>query len=295
VRPGSPEDDFVRYREHADLSALARVFDALAGHLLLVAGHLVRDGALAEDLVQTTFVEAMRSASRYEARRPLLPWLVRILTHHAHKLRRQRSRSGDPRSHARDREPSAASRVMDREFVAAVERALGMLPLHYRQALTLRLVHDMPATAIAHALGCPPETVKTRLRRGFELLRTHLPRGIATAVAMLLGAGRGLAAVRADVLAAGAGVSGLRAAAVAPLVWIPLGVMLMKKYLLGTAAAVALGLLCWVSLAPRPIVGDLQPVDSGAASPAAGRVPGPLHRRGLGSAAERGHRRGLDR
>jgi len=87
-----PEQDFVRYRDHGDLPALAAVFDAFAGHLLLVAGHLVRDGALAEDLVQTTFVEAMSSAARYDARRPLLPWLVRILTHHAKKLRRQRGR-----------------------------------------------------------------------------------------------------------------------------------------------------------------------------------------------------------
>ena len=56
----SPEQNFVNYRDRGDLPALAAVFDAFAAHLLLVAGHLVRDGALAEDLVQTTFVEGMR-------------------------------------------------------------------------------------------------------------------------------------------------------------------------------------------------------------------------------------------
>ncbi|MCA8954089.1 MAG: sigma-70 family RNA polymerase sigma factor, partial [Planctomycetes bacterium] len=183
MQPASPEQCFVRYRERDDLDALARVFDAFAGHLLLVAGHLVRDGALAEDLVQTTFVEAMRSADRYDPRRPLLPWLVRILTHHAHKLRRREHRRGDPRPPARADEPSAATAAIDRELVAAVEHTLANLPLHYRQVLTLRLVHDLPPTAIAHALGCPPETVKTRLRRGLELLRAWLPRGIATALA----------------------------------------------------------------------------------------------------------------
>ena len=64
------EQLFARYRDAGDLAALASVFDAVAGELLLVAGHLVRDGVLAEDLLQTTFVEAMRAASRYDARRP---------------------------------------------------------------------------------------------------------------------------------------------------------------------------------------------------------------------------------
>src|ERR1043166_7498204 len=93
----SVEQDFLRFRDRGDLNALAAVFDALAPQLLLVASHLVRDGALAEDLLQTTFVEAMRSASRYDARRPLLPWLSRILTNHARKLQKVRRRVPDPR------------------------------------------------------------------------------------------------------------------------------------------------------------------------------------------------------
>ncbi|HEX5052295.1 MAG TPA: sigma-70 family RNA polymerase sigma factor, partial [Planctomycetota bacterium] len=132
----------MRYRDHGDLPALAAVFDAFAGHLLLVAGHVVRDGALAEDLVQTTFVEAMRSAHRYDADRPLLPWLVRILTHHAKKLRRQRNRPDDPRPVRRSAYGSAAEPILDREVTTAVERALAALPVSYRQVLTLRLVHD---------------------------------------------------------------------------------------------------------------------------------------------------------
>jgi hypothetical protein len=38
VQAPSPEQDFVRYRDRGDLPALAAVFDAFAGQLLLVAG-----------------------------------------------------------------------------------------------------------------------------------------------------------------------------------------------------------------------------------------------------------------
>ena len=47
---------FLEYRNTGDPEALARVFDRVAPKLLLVAAHLSRDHAIAEDLVQTTFV-----------------------------------------------------------------------------------------------------------------------------------------------------------------------------------------------------------------------------------------------
>ena len=143
MQASSPEQNFIRYRDHGDLPALAAVFDAFAAHLLLVAGHLVHDGALAEDLVQTTFVEAMRSAGRYDAERPLLPWLVQILTHHAKKVRRQRCRPADPRPRQRWAHVSAAEHVLDQEVVTAVEPALDQHPMHYRQVQTLRLEPEM--------------------------------------------------------------------------------------------------------------------------------------------------------
>ena len=44
----------------------------------------------------------------------------------------------------------------------------------------LRLVHGIAAVDIAHSLGLPPATVRTRLSRGLQLLRNALPRGLAT-------------------------------------------------------------------------------------------------------------------
>lgn len=240
----------MRYRDRGDLPALAAVFDAVAGQLLLVAGHLVRDGALAEDLVQTTFVEAMRCASRYDARRPLLPWLVRILTNQAKKLRRQRGRAVDPRPLQRSVDDSAAERVLDREVVAAVEAALADLPIHYRQVLTLRLVHELSPTAIAHALGCPPETVKTRLKRGLELLRRHLPHGITMAMAAWLATGRGLPAMRTEVLrlAAHGQVAAAGGAGVTTFGLLAFGGIWMKQMLLRTTVVVVVFALGWLGV-----------------------------------------------
>ncbi|HEX5052349.1 MAG TPA: sigma-70 family RNA polymerase sigma factor, partial [Planctomycetota bacterium] len=159
-----------------------------------------------------------------------------------------------PRPVRRSAYGSAAEPILDREVTTAVERALAALPVSYRQVLTLRLVHDLSPTAIAHALGCPPNTVKTRLKRGLALLRRHLPAGIATSVALLLATGRGLAAVRADVMLQ-AGRMTLRAAKATA--WaLPLGVLFMKTFLLRVGLLVPVLLLAWLgvdAMLPGPV------------------------------------------
>ena len=74
----TPEQHFLRYRERGDAEALGLVFDALAPELLLVAAHLA-GGDHAEDVVQATFVDAIRQQDRWDAGRPLAPWLCGML------------------------------------------------------------------------------------------------------------------------------------------------------------------------------------------------------------------------
>ena len=75
MTPGRAERDFEEFRRSGSPAALARVFDAFAPELLIVAGHLTRDLAAAEDLVQSTFLQAIESATSFDAGRRLMPWL----------------------------------------------------------------------------------------------------------------------------------------------------------------------------------------------------------------------------
>jgi len=275
VTPPTPEQQFARYRDTGDLSALAAVFDAVAGRLLLVAGHLVRDGALAEDLVQTTFVEAMRSAPHYDARRPLVPWLAQILTHHARKLHRQRQREERRRPLGARDERSAVEHVLSHEAMAAIQAGLARLSPTYQQVLTLRLVHGLPPAAIAHALGCPPETVKTRLKRGLDQLRRHLPAGLATSIAVMLASGRGLAAVRTDVLLRARHLAG-KAAGAGTVAAVVSGGLIMKQVLfVGAAILVVLALGLWGTAAWGPTRTPPDPAPHAAAAAVGGIVSEP--------------------
>ena len=218
--PSELDRHFRTFQRQRDPAALAAVFDAAAPRLLLVAMHLVRDAATAEDLVQTVFLQVLRDADRCEPGRPVLPWLLGMVEHRAIDARRlayrRRERAGPEvvgSAHgvadAAGTPPDLAADAEGRERVA---EALAGMPRDYRDVLTLRLVHGLAAVDIAHSLGLSPATVRMRASRGLKLLRAALPRGLATPglLAWLgaesLRARDGLQAVRATVLtAAGVG------------------------------------------------------------------------------------------
>jgi RNA polymerase sigma-70 factor (ECF subfamily) len=57
-----------------------------------------------------------------------------------------------------------------------VRRAVFALPPKYREALILFYFHEMDLPNAARSLGLPEGTLKARLFRGREMLRSKLPR-----------------------------------------------------------------------------------------------------------------------
>lgn len=228
-----PERLFRRYQETRDPEWIGRVFDALAPTLLRLAIHLVGRAGEAEDLVQETFLVALERADEFDASRELAPWLAGILANRARDARRRGAREPDPERLRARLAAAPDETAQEAELSGALAQALDRLEEPYRRALVLRLRHGMSPADVAHVLGESPGAVRVRLHRGLEKLRALLPASLASALAVLVGAGRGLAAVRAEVVArAGAGAAA-----------VPLsigGLVMTKKLLLGAAALAAI-------------------------------------------------------
>ncbi len=249
VMNANPEDlDFQQYARHGDNGALARVFDGVAPKLLLLAAHLTTDASQAEDLVQITFLQAIRDADRYDGKRPVAIWLAGILRHRAVDAGRRASvRSAEPLmgeyaagEQAMQMDP--AEFAADQELVENVALAIESIEAPYRDVLSLRVVHGLKPTAIAHALGRAPGTVRMQLKRGLERLRKQLPQYASWFAVLGFDSARGLVEIKAAVLreaigapvaaASGAGaLSGLAG-------WF--GGVLMLKSLIGVAALAVL-------------------------------------------------------
>ena len=257
---------FRRYREQGDGRALAAVFDACAKPLLELACHLVRDPSEAEDLVQATFLAAIRGAERFDERVPLQGWLYGILWREAARARRRAARRVDPARLGERGEPDPHELAAGREVPEAVSAALARLPARYREVLEPFLFEDERAERIARKLERSSGTVRSQIHRGLEELRRALAPRFAAYGALALPT-RGLEAVRAAVLEA-AGFSPATAAtsSVATLGLVAGGTLMSKSVVTGIVVGVLASAGTWVAL---------------ERSSEAGRTSGP------GSAAER--------
>lgn len=144
--------------------------------LFRLAMWLERDRAVAEDLVQDTLVQAMRSFHRYTPGTNCRAWLVTILQH----LRSNRRRAAYRYREVEDVDDRIAATV---PFVPAVPQhltddamlaALRGIPEPYQDIILLADVEEMTYKEIADALSIPLGTVMSRLHRGRAALRRQL-------------------------------------------------------------------------------------------------------------------------
>jgi RNA polymerase sigma-70 factor (ECF subfamily) len=162
-------------------SLLARYQNRLYRYLL----RLVYEPATAEDLFQQTWLKVLEGIHRFDPKRNFEAWLFTVARNVAiDYLRRVRPQSLDepsddgisPLERFAAREPGALEEVIGSEQASVVQRALEAQPPMYREILTLRFEEEMKLEEIAEVLGIPLSTVKSRLGRALERLRTALLR-----------------------------------------------------------------------------------------------------------------------
>jgi RNA polymerase sigma-70 factor (ECF subfamily) len=183
------EADLLRALKAGQDSAFVELVDRYSGRLLAVARRLLNQEQDAQDALQDAFVSAFRSLSTFDGKSTLATWLHRIAVNAAlMKLRVKRRKPEQPieellpkfydDGHRQNPGPAwgitaaeAAERVELRELV---HRCIGELPDNYRIVLVLRDIEGLDTTTVANHLGIEPGTVKTRLHRARQALRTLL-------------------------------------------------------------------------------------------------------------------------
>lgn len=142
---------------------------------------IVRDPAMAEDVVQETMIKAWLHLEHKAESGSERAWVLRIAHNTAvSTLRRVRDEATDPGTipHIRD-ERDPARHVQGRAEIEQLRAALDQLDPLSRTVLVLRDVEQLSYQQIAEALDVPIPTVKTRLLRARRevqrLVRTEEP------------------------------------------------------------------------------------------------------------------------
>lgn len=163
------------------MSAFEGIVQRWQSPLVNLAYRFCHDRGRAEEMAQEAFLRAYRGLGQWRKDAVFSTWLFALATNlYRSELRRIPARTVSLEDVAEPLDARASDGGLeDRDRDFAVRRAVGALPAKYREALILFYFHDMDVTTAARSLGVPEGTLKARLFRGREILRSKLPRRLA--------------------------------------------------------------------------------------------------------------------
>jgi RNA polymerase sigma factor (sigma-70 family) len=181
-------------------SAFRALYALVAPQLLGYLMKMARERAVAEDLLQLTFLKVHRARTAYVRGADPLPWIYsiahRTFLDEARRIKRAVVRVGDddelPEQEADLRGETADRRDeprADPELVKEALEALARLPDQQREAVVLTKLDGKSVAEAAEIAGTSVGAMKVRAHRGYEALRKILGRTAPTAAAAIPKAG----------------------------------------------------------------------------------------------------------
>ena len=190
---------------NGDERAFASLVDRYYGSLLRLAMAYVPSRAVAEEVVQETWVGVLEGLSRFEGRSSLKTWIFRILTNRA-KTRGQRERRYEPMGLGGDSgdnpdgppvdpdrflksgyfvdhwvsqpnawEDETPERILlSKETRAQIEKAIEALPPTQRQVITLRDIEEVSSQEVCNILDIAETNQRVLLHRARSKVRRTL-------------------------------------------------------------------------------------------------------------------------
>jgi RNA polymerase sigma-70 factor (ECF subfamily) len=170
------EADLIERARHGDVmafEALVRAHQEIAFRTAWVSSGAADD---AEDAAQEAFMKAFAALHRFRAGAEFRPWLLAIVANEARNRRRSAGRREALALRAPELgiESSPETTVLATESRQALLDALNRLSDADREVVSYRYLLELSEAETAAVMGVPVGTVKSRLFRALERLRTSM-------------------------------------------------------------------------------------------------------------------------
>jgi RNA polymerase sigma-70 factor, ECF subfamily len=191
-----------------DEQAFAALVDRYHARLVRLARLFVANEAVAEEVVQETWIGVLQGIDRFEGRSSFRTWLFRILTNQAKRRGQREARSlpfaaisaaqdaddveyavaperflpageewaGHWVSYPLNWRETPEERFLSQETRAFVQEAIAVLPLNQRLVITMRDVEGFPAAEVCNALAISETYQRVLLHRARSKVREQLER-----------------------------------------------------------------------------------------------------------------------
>jgi RNA polymerase sigma-70 factor (ECF subfamily) len=183
----SDEVLMLRYKD-GDLGAFEFLVEKHQQPLFSFVYRLCNDYHQTEDLVQEVFLRVIRTARQYEPRAKFTTYLYTVahnvcIDHLRRKKTHRNVSLSDPldaekefsiENTMKDDRLNPEKEFHQKNFEAALQRAVEELPVEQREVFLLRERQNLPFDQIAKIVGCLPSTAKSRMRYALQSLRAKL-------------------------------------------------------------------------------------------------------------------------
>jgi RNA polymerase sigma-70 factor, ECF subfamily len=183
------DEELMELVQDGEVRAFEAIFDRHASAAFSLAYRMCGRPAMAEDIVQESFVSLWRSSAAYDpARGSVRTWVLSVVRNRAiDAFRREAAKATSELDEQRVAERVPAPELTDREVerrddARQVRDALKELPADQRQVIELAFFGGFSHSQIAEMLKLPAGTVKGRMRLGLSKMRFAL--GDATRMAL---------------------------------------------------------------------------------------------------------------
>jgi RNA polymerase sigma-70 factor (ECF subfamily) len=176
------EREAIRALKKGDIRGLETLVRKYQVQAVRTADLIVRDQALAEDIVQAAFLRAFRRIDQFDESRSFGPWFLRSVVNDALKkvTRDRETLSLDRLSELSLKEiwPASESgpdeQVEQQETYQKVWESLGQLPAEQRAVIVLRYYLELSLEEIGEEVAAPSGTIKWRLYKARTRLKKIL-------------------------------------------------------------------------------------------------------------------------
>ncbi len=172
----SQEGELVARLQRGEPAAVVLLYQTYFDRIYASVFHQVaEDHNAAQDIVQETFLAALKSVGRFRGESQPYTWLYsiahkKVIDFYRHKSReaKRETKLSESLAVRRDGDPP------DDGASQALQEILISLPLHYRQVLILKYVEEMPVTEICQVMGRSSKSVEGLLARARKELKDKL-------------------------------------------------------------------------------------------------------------------------
>ena len=170
-----------------DSAAMEEFYNIYRSRLYtLVLTQVDQNQAVADDIVQETFLAALGSLDKFRGDSQLYTWLRSIAFHKINDYYRRQGRQPKAQESSPDfdamkqleqtgnDEPATLTVMESEEVRQSVNQALEELPQDYQEVLVLKYLEEMPVLEISQVMGRSPKSVEGLLSRARKAMRANL-------------------------------------------------------------------------------------------------------------------------